>query len=191
VNLSASFPTTLLKDMTESDELLAVRCQLGEPEALDMLIARWHPALWSYVRRVTGNPDAAADAVQDAWVRILRALPGLREPARLRPWMFSIARRVLMDRFRAQYAAPVFVDTEPADLAEPDDRREAALAAEELHAVLDALPVSEREVLALFYLEELSLNELADVLSVPVGTVKSRLFRARRMLRARLVAEKE
>ena len=105
--------------------------------------------------------------------------------------MFSIARRVLMDRFRAQYAAPVFADTEPAELAEPDDRRDAALAAEELHAALGALPVSQREVLALFYLEELSLNELADVLSVPVGTVKSRLFHARRMLRDRLVAEKE
>ena len=177
--------------MTGSDELLAVRCQLGEPDALDALIARWHPALWSYARRVTGDPDAAADVVQDAWLRILRALPGLRDPARLRPWMFGIARRVLMDRFRAQYAAPAFADVEPGDLAEPDDRREAALAAEELHAALDALPVSERELLALFYLEELSLNELADVLSVPVGTVKSRLFRARRLLRERLVREKE
>jgi len=177
--------------MTESDELLAVRCQLGEPDALDALIARWHPALWSYARRVTGDPDAAADAVQDAWLRILRALPGLRDPARLRPWMFGIARRVLMDRFRAQYAAPAFADVEPGDLAEPDDRRDAALAAEELHGALDALPVAERELLALFYLEELSLNELADVLSVPVGTVKSRLFRARRLLRERLVREKE
>jgi RNA polymerase sigma factor (sigma-70 family) len=177
--------------MTESDELLAVRCQLGDPAALDALIARWHPPLWSYIRRVTGNPDAAADAVQDAWVRILRGLPGLREPARLRAWLFGIARRVLMDRLRAQYAAPVFADVEPADLAEPDDRREAALAAEELHAALAALPVAEREMLALFYLEELSLNQLADVLAVPVGTVKSRLFRARRMLRERLIREKE
>jgi RNA polymerase sigma factor (sigma-70 family) len=177
--------------MTESDELLAVRCQLGEPDALDALIARWHPALWSYLRRVTGNPDAAADALQETWLRILRGLPRLREPARLRSWMFSIARRVLMDRWRTQYAAPVFAEVEPLDLAEPDDRHDAALAAEELQAALDMLPPPERELLALFYLEELSLSELADVLVVPVGTVKSRLFRARRMLRERLVGEKE
>jgi RNA polymerase sigma factor (sigma-70 family) len=177
--------------MIESDELLAVRCQLGDPAALDALIARWHPPLWSYIRRVTGDPDAAADAVQDAWVRILRGLPRLREPARLRAWLFGIARRVLMDRFRTLYGTPAAADVDPADLAEPDDRREAALAAEELHAALDALPVVEREVLALFYLEELSLNELADVLAIPVGTVKSRLFRARRALRARLIRNKE
>jgi RNA polymerase sigma-70 factor (ECF subfamily) len=167
-------------------ELLAIGCQLGDASALDELIDRWHEPLWRYARRVTGRDDAASDAVQDAWVRILRALPGLRAPARLVPWLFGITRRVLMDRLRAQYAAPSPIEV--------DDAVHAAAAAEpgpdDLHLQLDAmeralekLPVVERDVLVLFYLQDLSLADIADILSVPVGTVKSRLFRARHMLR--------
>jgi RNA polymerase sigma factor (sigma-70 family) len=100
--------------------------------------------------------------------------------------LFGIARRVLMDRLRVRYAAPAFDDVdlgEIADIAVDDDRAgDLAL----LEAGLARLPVLEREVLVLFYLQELSLNEIAEVMGIPVGTVKSRLFRARRLLRGQL-----
>jgi RNA polymerase sigma-70 factor (ECF subfamily) len=89
-----------------------------------------------------------------------------------------------MDRLRRAYAAPPAADVDLATLAaetEPIDS-EADLAS--LDAALDTLPIVERDVLTLFYLRDLSLAELADALGVPVGTIKSRLFRARKMLRA-------
>jgi RNA polymerase sigma-70 factor (ECF subfamily) len=74
-----------------TDAVLAVRCQLGEIDAFDQLVERFHPALYRYARRLTGGDDAAGDVVQDIWVRVVRGLPRLREPERLRAWIFSIA----------------------------------------------------------------------------------------------------
>ncbi len=173
------------------DELLVVRCQLGEAPAFDALIARWHPPLWQYARRLTGRDDAAADTVQEVWLRMLRGLPGLRDPARFRAWLFGIARHVVIDRLREQYRAPAVVDVDPALVAAPDAGLEDPVDLDRMHDALAALPVVEREVLVLFYLRELSLAGLAEVLDVPIGTVKSRLFRARRLLRARLTPEGE
>lgn len=169
-----------------ADELLAIRCQLGEAVAFDALVERWHLPLWKYLRRVTGTDEAAADALQDVWLGVLRGMPALREPARLRPWLFGIARRTVMDRLRRQYADPVSDEIDITEFAappEPDDRREDL---DIMHAELARMPVIEREVLVLFYLQELSLSQLAEVLAIPVGTVKSRLFRARQLLRHQL-----
>lgn len=178
--------TSTERDALE-DELLAVRCQLGDAAALDSLIERWHQPLWRYLHRMRGDEEDAAELLQDVWLRVLRSLPRLRDPARLRPWLFGIARRALMDRLRREYAAPAAseeLDLE--DPAVPEDERDVD---EELHVMRDELrqmPLVEREVLVLFYLRELTLAEVADVLDVPVGTVKSRLFRARSVLRDRL-----
>jgi RNA polymerase sigma-70 factor (ECF subfamily) len=169
------------------DELLGIRCLLGEPEAFDQLVARWHQPLWLFLRRLTGDDEAAADAVQECWLRVLRALPRLREPAHLRAWLFTIARRVAVDRLRDRYAEPASDDVDLSNIAAEDtlaDDRAEELAG--LHDALARMPIVEREVLVLFYLHELSLNQLAEVLAVPVGTVKSRLFRARQMLRQQL-----
>ena len=90
-----------------SDELLAIRCQLGERDAFDELIERYADRLRGYVRRFSNQASETDDLVQDIWLRVLRALPGLREPARLRAWIFSIAHRVIVDRLRSRYAEPV------------------------------------------------------------------------------------
>lgn len=167
------------------DELLAIRCQLGERAAFDRLVERWHEPLWRYVLRMTGE-DAAADTVQDVWLRVLRGMPRLRDPARLRAWMFGIARRTVFDRVRERYAAPEPVPVDEVEIAAPDPPEDLAEDLARMHDELARLPLTEREVLVLFYLEELTLAQLAEILDVPVGTVKSRLFRARKMLRASL-----
>ena len=169
------------------DELLAIRCQLGEPAAFDDLIARWHGPLWAFVRRFTGNDDAAREILQDVWLRVIRGIVRLRDGSKLRAWLFGIARRTLMDRLRDQYAraravdADVDIDEIPAEPAvdEIDDL-------DALEHALEQIPLLEREAVTLFYLQELSLNEIAEALNVPVGTVKSRLFRGRRLLRQRM-----
>jgi RNA polymerase sigma factor (sigma-70 family) len=171
---------------TREDELLALRCQLGDREAFDDLIRRWNDPLWRYLRRVTGNDPAAQELAQETWLRAVRGIPKLRDPTRLRAWLFGIARRVAMDSLRDQYAAP-----DSADLADVDVPAAVGgdTAHEDLAAIEDELrqlPIVEREVLTLFYLKELSLGEVAEVLRIPVGTVKSRLFRARQLLRREL-----
>ena len=175
----------------QQDALLAVRCQLGEAEAFDELVARFHPALSTYARRLTGSHDAAADAVQEIWLRAIRALPRLREPERLRSWLFGIAHNTLSDRLRHQYARPEMAAVELDDVAaQPED-----LTAEErsaaVESALGSLALLEREILTLFYLQELSLLEISQAITVPVGTVKSRLFRARRSLRAAMTTEND
>jgi RNA polymerase sigma-70 factor (ECF subfamily) len=166
-----------------ADELLAVRCQLGERQAFDGLIARWHAPLWNYLRRMAGAEDVAADLMQDTWLRALRGINSLRDPSRLRPWLFGIARRVAMDRLRTLYARPVQDDVVLEDIAAPefDAGLESDLAMLEAH--LESLPARERETLVLFYLRELTIEEMALLLGVPAGTIKSRLFRARDLLR--------
>ena len=175
-------PKNLFPD-PRADALLAVRCQLGERAAFDDLIARWHEPLWRYLARLAGSDDAAKDLSQDTWLRVFRGIAGLREPARLRPWLFGIARRVAMDRLRAQYAQAPQVELDPDSIAAelPDMNLEEEFAT--LETGLASLPIIERETLTLFYLRELSLEEIAGLVGVPVGTVKSRLFRARQMLR--------
>jgi len=175
--------STQTLDDPRADELLAVRCQLGERAAFADLICRWHEPLWRYLRRLADSDQAADDLLQDTWVRVLRGISGLRDAARLRPWLFGIARRIAMDRLRAQYAHPVAPDGSLDELAAPeiDPTLENDLAA--LESGLATLPLRERETLALFYLRELSIEQIAALLEVPAGTIKSRLFRARGLLR--------
>lgn len=169
----------------QHDEWLVVRCQLGEREAFEELIDRWHPPLWKYLRRVIGEDDLAADAQQEVWLRAIRGIHRLRDGARLRAWLFGIAHHVVMDLWRRRYALPLVVDVETEGIAavEPDGLEEEI---ETMHRELARLPVIEREVLTLFYLRELSIAQIAEALNVPSGTVKSRLFRARQLLRAEL-----
>lgn len=176
--------------VSRDDELLVIRCQLGEPEAFDALVLRWHPPLSRYIKGLLPNDNSADDVVQELWMGVLRGLPRLRDPGALVPWLFSIARRAVMTRLRQRYASAAEVS-----MAVPDD-----LAAQDIpldtpeddwtmvERNLDRLAAVEREVLVLFYLKELSLQDLSTVLAVPVGTVKSRLHRARQQLRT-LVSE--
>ena len=174
------------------DEWIAVRCQLGERTAFDELIHRWQGPIWRYVRSLT-DEDAAQDINQDIWLRVLRGIGGLRDPARLRAWLFGIAHRTWIDTLRKKYAV-VVAEIDEADQEEGADplvpeEREQELAA--LEHGLSRMPALEREALTLFYLRELSLQEIAQALDIPIGTVKSRLHRARRMLRRELTGKEE
>ncbi len=160
-----------------------MRCQLGERAAFDALLERWHEPLWRYLRRLSNDDDSAADLSQDTWLRVFRGIAALREPAKLRPWLFGVARNVAMDRLRAQYAQSPQVDVDLEEIFAPTESVNLEEEIATLEAGLETLPIVERETLTLFYLRELSLEEIAGLVGVPVGTVKSRLFRARRLLR--------
>ncbi|WP_113704123.1 RNA polymerase sigma factor [Nonomuraea lactucae] len=168
-----------------TDELLVVRAQLGERGALAELVRAWHGPVWTYARRML-DAQRADDVAQEIWLAVVRGLPRLREPGRFAPWLFTIARRAVTDRLREEYGR-----AEASREGEPvmDDPAEAAVDRAGLVAALSGLPVVEREVLVLFYLEDLSVEDCAEICRVPPGTVKSRLSRARRLLRDRLAEE--
>ncbi|WP_354638135.1 RNA polymerase sigma factor [Kitasatospora camelliae] len=173
----------------ESDGLVVVRCQLGERAVFGALVGRWHEPLWRFVRGMVGPPDLADDLAQEVWVAVVRGLPGLREPERFAAWLFTVARRTVTDHLRRTYRAPETRVEEPEDSADADsgDGLGDLLTVMEIRAGLSGLPPLEREVLILFHLQDLTLATCADVLGVPPGTVKSRLHRARRLLRTTLV----
>ena len=136
------------------------------------------------------DDDTRADElVQDIWLRVLQGIGCLQEPAKLRAWLFGIAHRRVMDRLREQYAAPVTDGADPDALAADPIDLDLAFDIRDVERGLQLLPALEREVLSLFYLDELPLAEVAQVLAVPTGTVKSRLFRARKLLRHKLTGE--
>ena len=162
-----------------------VRCQLGETDALDELVAAWHRRLWRYVRTLVPGDKMAGEAVQNIWLRILRSLPALRQPHLFPGWAYRIAYRAAMDQLRVKYAEALHEPPEDEMEGGPNAELEVErkIDVERLHVALAELPVLEWNVLSLFYLEELSLVEISGVVDAPIGTVKSRLFRARRLLR--------
>ncbi|MEV0173269.1 sigma-70 family RNA polymerase sigma factor [Streptomyces sp. NPDC050803] len=163
--------------------LLVVRCQLGERQAFRELVQLWHAPLRRYVRGMVGSGHLADDLAQEAWVAVVHGLPRLRRPERFAPWLFTIARRTVADHLRQAYTALDTSAVEDDAIAADDDLLAAVLTTVEIEAGLSWLPPLEREVLILFHLQDLSLASCAEVLGVPPGTVKSRLHRARRMLR--------
>ena len=165
-----------------SDELLVVRCQLGEREAFAELVRGWHPVVERYVGRMLGRSDD--DVVQEIWLAIFKGLPRLRQPERFPPWLFVVARRAVMNQLRDAYRRP---EPKPIDDPPGADEMERVVDRETLAGALAALPAREREVLMLFYLEDLPLDACAQICAVPIGTVKSRLSRARKLLHHELV----
>ncbi|WP_149259142.1 RNA polymerase sigma factor [Actinomadura sp. K4S16] len=167
------------------DELLVIRCQLGERDAFTELVSRWHAPVWTFVRRML-DAGRADDVAQEVWVAVLRGLPRLADPGRFAPWLFTIARRAVLDRLRHEYAV---AETPGAAQAPLDDPAEGVVDRADLVDALATLPPPEREILILFYLEDLSVADCAQICGIPVGTVKSRLHRARRLLREHLTGK--
>lgn len=165
------------------DALLVVRAQLGDRRSLADLVGHWHEPVWWYVRRMLDGPGTADDVSQEAWAAALRALPGLRQPERFAPWLFTIARRAVMNHLRDRYRQADPVEWDEA----VDDDVAGVLDRTQISEGLTALAPRDRDALVLFYLHDFTLQECAQVLQVPPGTVKSRLHRARRLLHAHLV----
>lgn len=165
---------------------------LSDPEAFAGVVDRHGPAIDRYVRYRLG-PDAADDIVAETFLVAFRRR-GSYDLDRLdaRPWLFGIASNLIREHERAEHrryrsAAAVTAGRDGASVAEQvEDRVVAEAARPELAAALAAMPVKHREVLLLVAVADLSYEEVADALGAPVGTVRSRLNRARRNIRAAL-----
>lgn len=167
--------------------LRVLRAQSGDRRALDDLLREVQAPLFRCIRAITGQRELAEDVLQDVLVILCRQLVWLREPRLFRAWSYRIASREALRRLQRERRLPLAEDGELEQLPDsalPDPvRRE--LAARLPALVADLTPAC-RPVLALHYLEELTLPEVADILGLPLGTVKSRLAYGLRLLRGRL-----
>jgi RNA polymerase sigma-70 factor (ECF subfamily) len=168
------------------DEYLVVGAKTGDRKAFALLAERWHGKLVAHAWRLTGDRESARDAAQAAWVEIVRGLGRLQDERAFPAWALRIVSRrcarqiggVVRAR-RLEEALPAVPQAEGAD---PD----APIEANRLRSAIATLPADQRAAIALFYLEEMSVAEVAVALDVPAGTVKTRLMHARRKLREAL-----
>lgn len=172
------------------DEYLVSLSQAGSVEALDRLARRWTPRLLRYAARVLGgsgdSSEAARDIVQETWVGAIRGLRGLHDTAQFPAWIYGIATRKCADEIRARTRRrrlEVAAAGEPIAVTSPTSERQIDLA-----AAIRGLPPIHRAAVHLFYGEDLSVEEIAAVLKIPAGTVKSRLHHAREALKSQLGA---
>ena len=171
-------------------QLLVVRCQRGDRDAMDALVDHWQPRLFYYVRRLVDQEADAWDALQKTWIRVFRSLRLVKDSKAFPCWLYTIARNTTIDHTRARQALRWQTDplVEASDAI--DDRDESAFDdAEAVHHALGKLSPAHREVLTLFFLEDLTVEEIGVVVDAPQGTIKSRLHYARRALRSALEEE--
>lgn len=180
----------------ELDDLTLRRAQAGDEAAFRALVERYQRPIWDLCWRFTapaGLGHRAEDLVQDTFVRVYRALPGFdpRGPARLSTWIFTIASRLALNELRR--ARPESDGDEAierlAGETSPRRAREGTEVGAAIAAAVGGLPAGARAVLLLRDVFELDYDEIATALELDLGTVKSRLSRARAAVRTRLTAE--
>jgi RNA polymerase sigma-70 factor, ECF subfamily len=183
------------------DELMSV-FQGGGNDAFCELVDRYQRPLVRFFMLRGRGAEEAEDCAQDVWRKIFRARHDYTARAQFRTYLFRVARNHLIDRMRTAEARHPWLPFEEetaagamqgcADAArdgDPIDHAAARELLERVHAALERLPEAQREVFTLAHLDELTYDEAADVLGVPVGTIKSRMFHAVRRLRELLKAE--
>jgi RNA polymerase sigma factor (sigma-70 family) len=171
-------------------DVVAVRASLSDPHRFGEIFERHHAVLWTYIARVAGR-DAADDLAGEVFTVAFRRRDTFDATrGQVRSWLYGIATNLVHTRLRTeQRAARAFLRaaTEPRRDHDPiesvDDAAHLADVSRRLQRALAALDRNDRELIVLFAWEQLSYVELADVLGVPIGTVRSRLSRARSRLR--------
>jgi RNA polymerase sigma-70 factor, ECF subfamily len=175
----------------ERDEALVSRFRAGEPEAFTELVRRHQHRVYSVCLRVMGDADAAADVAQDTFLIVLRKLDGFRGDAAFTTWLHRVAVNACYDELRRRRRRPMLhvaaddgSEREPGPPA-PDHADEVA-GTRDAAAALASIPEEFRVALVLADVQDMAYEQIARVLDVPVGTVKSRVHRGRLALAAAL-----
>jgi RNA polymerase sigma-70 factor (ECF subfamily) len=186
-----------------SDEEIVARVVRGEGDLFPLLVRRYQTRLVAHLARVVGNREEALDLSQEIFLKVFQALPRYNAEYKFSTWIFRIASNAGIDFLRKRRIRTVSMDAPP-----PGDGEENApprefpasgldpfgeLRNEERKAKIGreiaALPPDFRELIALRHFAGLSYEEIADAKKMPLGTVKNKLFRARAVLKTRLVGE--
>lgn len=165
------------------EDALVMAAQNGNQRAFEMIFRRYQKPILRYAFKVCRDRQMAEDAVQDSWITLAKSLKRLRDPRAFRSWLYKTVHWRLMDLMR--------VDSSRTQNEDEFDDQLHSVSTDKISGVsdigeaLNRLPLVEKQIIHLFYLDELKLAEVAVVLDIPIGTVKSRLNRARNMMRER------
>lgn len=181
-----SAPWLKLEAWLRSDQEIVRACLAGDSDTFAELVERYGSRMYNLALRITQDADAASDCAQEAFIRAYRALDQYDTALPLAPWLLRITTNASLNYVQRWHAHESPVEEFP-ERAESEARSPEALAVgrDELSEVLDAmavLPARYRAALTLRHLHELSYQEVADALELPIGTVKTHLFRARAAL---------
>ncbi len=178
-------------ESTELDELTLARAQRGEDAGCRALVVRYQAPVFALLGRMLGRRGTVEDLAQETFLRVFRALPAFARggPARLSTWILTIATRLALDELRKRPPQLVPLDDEPALAGGPraDADAERRALGQAIQAAVGQLPPDFQAVFLLREYHGLEYEEIARALDVDLGTVKSRLSRARAQLRAALV----
>jgi RNA polymerase sigma-70 factor, ECF subfamily len=171
--------SSIARQMTSADARLVAQIRRGDAEAGRRLVRDHYLGVYRYLFYLTGNPESAADLTQETFLHAWRSLDTLDEQTVLRPWLHRIAHRLFLEALRSR--RPSVSLESLAELPEPGAA--AFTEAVELRALIGQLPLEEREMVVLHYLEGYNSEEIAQIMGVPAGTVRYRLYEARARLR--------
>jgi RNA polymerase sigma-70 factor (ECF subfamily) len=172
----------------EEERAWVERAKEGDQEAFRMLVERYREQAYGLALRIVRSPADAEEVAQDAFVRAWGALPRFRGEARFGTWLYSIVSRRAIDRAKqlkgrrsreTELDDATMVASETSATSDVDRFEQRQLS----HRLMNTLTETQRAVVSLFYLEDQSVEQVAASLAMPEGTVKTHLFRARRMLR--------
>lgn len=183
----------------EADRILVERVQNGDKQAFGLLVAKYQRKLARLLSRMIRDPAEVEDIAQETFIRAYRALPGFRNDSAFYTWLYRIgvntAKNWLGSHGR-KLSASSTLDAEDAetmdegDLLRDTDTPERLLMsrqiADTVNAAMEGLPPDLREAIALREIEGLSYDEIADLMGCPIGTVRSRIFRAREAIAVKL-----
>jgi RNA polymerase sigma-70 factor (ECF subfamily) len=183
---------------TEERQLIE-RCKQGDLAAFNELVKKYEKQVYNFAYRLTGNYDDANDVAQDAFLRVYNAIGSFRGDASFTTWLFRITTNVFLDDRKRARAHPHSSLDEALDLEEssvarqiedPSPSPEALTEQKErgqiLQDTIGSLPENQRAMVVLYHSEQKSYEEIAEMMNLPIGTVKSRLNRARLALKEKL-----
>ena len=175
-----------------SDQDLVTGTLTGTGQDFETLVSRYERAVYNLALRMLRNPEDAKDATQEAFFKAFRALRTFKTGAKFSTWILAIAYNTSCDRLskRRHYSnaeLPERADPGPGPAEEAEREDEAR----RLRIAIDALPEKYRAVITLYHLQGKQYDEIATILGVPMGTVKTHLFRAKELLRRRLSGEQD
>jgi len=181
--------------VTPTDEDLVAAFQGGEKTAFDLLVGRWERKIQGVIFRVVGGREDARDVAQEVFLKVYRGLADFKKEARFSSWLYQIALNASRDRLRRRRGRSYVSLDEAGEVVElrsasparsPLELVEAQDLSRTVSTAVEALPEEQREVIVLKEFQGLTFVEIADILSVPVSTVKTRLYRGLAELRRRL-----
>jgi RNA polymerase sigma-70 factor (ECF subfamily) len=173
--------------LAECEQLPVPQARAGEAAAWDALFRRYQRPLYVYVFEMVHDEQTALDVVQETFIAAVRHIGGLQEDAKFGSWLFGIAHQKCIQRWRRQNREEYLQEELAGSAGEFDDSPDDLLIRREQETgfmkLLDQMPVPQRAVLLLHYIEDFSLLEIAGITETSLGTVKSRMHYARKLLR--------